>query len=111
MVTKILTTISVAKKWAKKSGVVYRSPRIYLPTKLTDDSSFPFLEGDQVAVRVDGDRLVVERLKEVRGNVGDGARRRRSKKRVMGRSRSRKGRRAERHRRQGLRRVGVPTRL
>jgi hypothetical protein len=61
LVKKILTRFAVAKKAARTEGTQYRSPRIYLPTKLTDDSSFPFKEGDLLAIRVDGRKLVVQR--------------------------------------------------
>ena len=64
MVKKILTRFAVAKKAADKGEAVYRSPRIYLPTKLTDDSVFPFREGDLLVVRVDGRRLVVQRVRK-----------------------------------------------
>ena len=88
MVTQIHTNMAVARKRGKKENVEYRSPRIYLPTKLTDDSSFPFLEGEEVRVRIDGARLVVEKAK--RGGLvrissrkkgkGSRSRRRRSKR-------------------------------
>lgn len=106
MVTKILTNLSVAKKRGKKEGIIYRSPRIYLPTKLTDDSSFPFLEGDEVSVRVDGRRLVVERLKKRVGGAGGAVGRRA----VNRGSRAGKKRRGQRSGRKGLKRVGVRTR-
>jgi len=61
LVKKILTRFAVAKKPARLEGTMYRSPRIYLPTKLTDDSSFPFKEGDLLTIRVDGRKLVVQR--------------------------------------------------
>ena len=61
LVKKIVTKFAVAKKAARMEGMAYRSPRIYLPTKLTDDSSFPFKEGDVIAVRIDGRKLVVQR--------------------------------------------------
>jgi len=61
LVKKILTKFAVAKKAARLEGMTYRSPRIYLPTKLTDDSSFPFKEGDIIAVKIDGRKLVVQR--------------------------------------------------
>src|SRR5437899_11549156 len=61
LVKKIVTKFAVAKKPARIEGMAYRSPRIYLPTKLTDDSSFPFKEGDVIAVRIDGRKLVVQR--------------------------------------------------
>ena len=63
MVKKILTRFAVAKKSAGNGDTVYRSPRIYLPTKLTDDSSFPFKEGDILSVRVDGRRVVIQRMR------------------------------------------------
>ena len=64
MVKKILTRFAVAKKPARSEGTQYRSPRIYLPTKLTDDSSFPFKEGDLLTIRVDGRKLVVQRAQK-----------------------------------------------
>jgi hypothetical protein len=66
MVKQIATKISVVKKSGRKKGSVYRSPRIYLPTKLTDDSTFPFIEGEGIKVEVVGERLVVTRLKSKR---------------------------------------------
>jgi hypothetical protein len=67
MVKKILTRFAVAKKTADNGDAVYRSPRIYLPTKLTDDSVFPFKEGDLLVVRVDGRKLVVQRARKPLG--------------------------------------------
>lgn len=67
MVKKILTRFAVAKKSAGNGDTVYRSPRIYLPTKLTDDSSFPFKEGDILSVRVDGRRVVIQRMRRAVG--------------------------------------------
>jgi hypothetical protein len=64
LVKRVLTRFSVAKKSAQTGEAVYRSPRIYLPTKLTDDSVFPFKEGDLLLVRVDGRRLVVQRVRK-----------------------------------------------
>lgn len=57
-----MTKLSVAKK--KGKGTVYRSPRIYLATKLTDDSSFPFKEGDPLLVKIQGKKLVIEKLEK-----------------------------------------------
>lgn len=52
----------VVTKKRMQNGRVYESPRIYLPTKLTTDSSFPFVTGSlKLYVRVAGKRLVVER--------------------------------------------------
>lgn len=61
MVTQIVTQLSVATRPGKTKRL-YRSPRIYLSTKLTDDSAFPFKEWERVVVRVAGERLVVERF-------------------------------------------------
>lgn len=52
----------VVTKKRMQNGRVYESPRIYLPTKLTTDSNFPFLgASNKLYVRVAGKRLVVER--------------------------------------------------
>jgi len=52
----------VVTKKRMENGRVYESPRIYLPTKLTTDSNFPFMkESVKLYVRVAGKRLVVER--------------------------------------------------
>jgi hypothetical protein len=67
MVNKILTKITVVRKKNKNGKAVYRSPRIYLSTKLTDDSSFPFREGQPLLARVVGERLVIERIRRARG--------------------------------------------
>ncbi len=64
MVKKIVTSFAVAKKTAKSGEAIYRSPRIYLPTKLTDDSVFPFKEGDLLMVKVDGRKLIVQRVRK-----------------------------------------------
>ena len=51
----------VATRKTGRNGKTYESPRIYLPTKLTCDSCFPFAGGTvRVRVRVDGRRLIVE---------------------------------------------------
>ncbi|HUK51204.1 MAG TPA: hypothetical protein VLV18_09210 [Terriglobales bacterium] len=52
----------VITKKRMPDGRVYESPRIYLPTKLTTDSTFPFAKPSlRLYVRVSGDRLLVER--------------------------------------------------
>jgi len=61
MVKQIVTKIAVVTKMGRRRGSIYRSPRIYLPTKLTDDSMFPFSGGERVKVEVVKDRLVVSR--------------------------------------------------
>ena len=107
MVTQIHTNMAVARKKGKKENVEYRSPRIYLPTKLTDDSSFPFLEGEEVRVRIDGGRLVVEKARRGRlvrgssGKKGKGSRSRRTRSKRMKAKRKPKG--------EGLKRVDEGT--
>ena len=58
---EVLANYVPTRKKGKK-GRTYESPRIYLPTKLTSDSAFPF-RGKivRVRVKVEGRRLVVER--------------------------------------------------
>ena len=108
MVTKILTKFAVAKKKAEKNGIIYRSPRIYLPTKLTDDSSFPFLEGDEVTVRVERGRLVVEKDRDRGGvTIRRSMRATNRRRRKYGRPRNIHLRRVSR--RQGLKRVSDAT--
>jgi hypothetical protein len=52
----------VVTKKRMPDGRIYESPRIYLPTKLTTDSNFPFSKGSlRLYVRVSGKRLLVER--------------------------------------------------
>ena len=52
----------VVTKKRMPDGRIYESPRIYLPTKLTTDSNFPFTKGSlRLYVRVSGKRLLVER--------------------------------------------------
>lgn len=67
MVNKILTKITVVRKKNRNGRAVYRSPRIYLSTKLTDDSSFPFKEGQPILARIVGEKLVMEKVKRIRG--------------------------------------------
>ncbi len=52
----------VVTKKRGKGGKVYGSPRIYLPTKLTSDSSFP-LRGDlvRVHIKIRGRGLLIEK--------------------------------------------------
>jgi len=56
----------VVTKKRMPDGRIYESPRIYLPTKLTTDSNFPFSKGAlRLYVRVSGKRLLVERAGSV----------------------------------------------
>lgn len=62
MVTKIVTKFSIVKKYGKNKAI-YKSPRVYLPTKLTEDSAFPFKEGELIQVKIMGKKLIVEKVK------------------------------------------------
>jgi hypothetical protein len=61
MVSKIVLKLTIVKKRDKQGRPIYRSPRIYLPTKLTDDSCFPFREGQPLLAKVVGEKLVIEK--------------------------------------------------
>ena len=52
----------ILSKRLVKGGKYYTSPRIYLPTKLTQDSSFPF-KGDDIPiyVKIKGRKLIIQR--------------------------------------------------
>jgi hypothetical protein len=52
----------VLSKRLVKGGKYYSSPRIYLPTKLTEDSSFPF-KGDDIPVfiKIKGRKLIIQK--------------------------------------------------
>jgi len=52
----------ILSKRLVKNGKYYTSPRIYLPTKLTQDSSFPF-KGDDIPiyVKIKGRKLIIQR--------------------------------------------------
>lgn len=41
-----------------------RTGIIYVPSDLAIDSAFPFKDGDRVKIRIDGKRLIVEKVKE-----------------------------------------------
>jgi hypothetical protein len=62
MVDKIVTKFKIAKKIGKKKGVIYKSPRIYLPTRLTEDSRFPFKENDPLLIKIDGKKLIIQKI-------------------------------------------------
>ncbi|RLI29068.1 hypothetical protein DRO53_03985 [Candidatus Bathyarchaeota archaeon] len=55
-----LTKFVLSKKRVKNR--VYFSPRIYIPTKLANDSSFPF-KGEEVPVlvKIKGKKLIIQK--------------------------------------------------
>jgi hypothetical protein len=64
MVNKILVKLTIVRKKDKHGRAAYRSPRIYLPTKLTDDSAFPFREGQPLIARILREKLVIEKVRK-----------------------------------------------
>lgn len=54
-----VTSYVITKK-RMPDGRTYESPRIYLPTKLTTDSNFPFAKGTMLHIKLDGRKLIVE---------------------------------------------------
>jgi len=83
----------VVTKKRMPDGRVYESPRIYLPTKLTTDSNFPFAKAAlRLYVRVSGNRLLVERAApNILKRFG-----RNKKKNIRHKKRKRKARRVKR---------------
>ncbi|AEA47515.1 hypothetical protein Arcve_1513 [Archaeoglobus veneficus SNP6] len=47
----------------KTGGRTYDKFFIYIPTNVAKDSAFPFKPGEEVVIRIDGDRLVIEKTK------------------------------------------------
>jgi hypothetical protein len=45
----------------KSKGKQYDSLFIYIPSDVTKDSTFPFRSDDEVTVRIDKDRLIIEK--------------------------------------------------
>ena len=48
----------------KSKGKHYDSLFIYIPSDVTKDSTFPFGSDEEVIVRIDKDRLVIEKSKK-----------------------------------------------
>ena len=68
MVYKSLTKFSVAPKKGPNDRIYY-SPRIYLPTKLVNDSRFPFKDGEDLVLRIDGRKLVITKKPRTRDEI------------------------------------------
>ncbi|MFC1506982.1 hypothetical protein ACFLQ6_07925 [Thermoproteota archaeon] len=62
MVNKLLVKLTIVRKKDNHGNAIYRSPRIYLPIKFTDDSSFPFKEGQPLLAKILGEKLVIEKM-------------------------------------------------
>ena len=61
LVNKILVKLTIVRKKDNHGNAIYRSPRIYLPIKFTDDSSFPFKEEQPLLAKIVGEKLVIEK--------------------------------------------------
>jgi hypothetical protein len=55
-------TGKVINRPTKTGGKSYDKFFIYIPASVAKDSAFPFKSGDEVIVRIEGDKLVVEKL-------------------------------------------------
>ncbi|MEM1552206.1 MAG: hypothetical protein QXH03_06025 [Candidatus Bathyarchaeia archaeon] len=42
-------------------GKKYRKIFIYIPKEVSSDTSFPFKVGEDVTVKIDGERLIIEK--------------------------------------------------
>jgi hypothetical protein len=48
----------------RSKGKKYDSLFIYIPSDVTKDSTFPFRSDEEVIVRIDKDRLIIEKSKQ-----------------------------------------------
>lgn len=48
----------------KSKGKQYDSIFIYIPSDVTKDSTFPFKSDDEVTVRIDKNRLIIEKAEQ-----------------------------------------------
>ena len=64
MTLEYVTKFTIVKRKSKNSDVTYKSPRIYLSTKLTDDSNFPFKEGDKIRIKIQKNYLIIRKIRE-----------------------------------------------
>jgi hypothetical protein len=48
----------------RTGGRTYDKFFVYIPTEVARDGTFPFKEGEEVIIRIDGRRLVIEKLKK-----------------------------------------------
>ena len=48
----------------RSKGRKYDSLFIYIPSDVTKDSTFPFRSDEEVIVRIDKDRLIIEKSKQ-----------------------------------------------
>ena len=53
----------VINRPTKTAGKIYDKYFIYIPTSVAKDSAFPFRPGEKVVVRIEGDKLIIKKLK------------------------------------------------
>jgi hypothetical protein len=53
----------VIKRPTKTAGKTYDKYFIYIPASVAKDSAFPFSPGEKVVVRIEGERVVIEKLR------------------------------------------------
>ena len=63
MVKTTLSKMYVVKRKAI-NGRSYAAYFLYLPSKLTNDSAFPFRPSERVRLSVEGKKMIVEAVKE-----------------------------------------------
>lgn len=51
----------ISERKVKAKGHVYRQVYVFIPRDVAVDSQFPFKTGDPVRVRIDGQRLIIEK--------------------------------------------------
>jgi len=67
LVNRAETKLSIAKKNVGR-GRAYEAYTIYLPSTLVTDSAFPFKPKEKLLVKIQGDRLLVEKRKSKRSS-------------------------------------------
>jgi hypothetical protein len=45
----------------RKKGIEYHRMFLYIPSAVAKDTSFPFKKGDHIRVRIDNDKLSIEK--------------------------------------------------
>ena len=48
----------------RTGGRTYDKFFIYIPTEVARDGTFPFKEGEEIIIRIDDERLIIEKLEK-----------------------------------------------
>ena len=54
------TVVTLRKRPVESRGKEYQSAYVTIPSEMVKDTSFPFKIGDQLVIRIEGKRLVLE---------------------------------------------------